>query len=117
LPDKRRDKVEARLRKELDEDLRSATKSIDSGELSELVRNGLRLMLGIRTTKQIQITEKTLNLPARRFETNPESPSQGTKQLAEPQRTSSRTPSMPLSNDKKAPASNAGTKWTPLGKK
>jgi hypothetical protein len=55
-----RSKIEARLRKRLDEDLLAATKGIDSGELSELVRNGLRLMLGIRTTKQNEVSERLI---------------------------------------------------------
>ena len=41
MADKTRDKIEARLRKKLDEDLRIATEGIDPGELSDLIRNGL----------------------------------------------------------------------------
>jgi hypothetical protein len=59
-----RSKIEARLRKRLDEDLLAATRGIDSGELSELVRNGLRLMLGIRTHKQVEVYERPISTVA-----------------------------------------------------
>jgi hypothetical protein len=52
-----------RFRK-IDFDLKEATKDLDEGAISELARNGLRLMLGIRTAKQIQITEKLITLPS-----------------------------------------------------
>ncbi|NOV01323.1 hypothetical protein [Paenibacillus planticolens] len=109
--------ISFRLRKHLDADLISAISQMDETILKDLCRDGLRLMLGIRTTKQIEVTEKTLNIPARRIETNPDIPSQGTKQHADPQRTQARPASIPLTNNKKGPANNAGTHWTPSGKK
>ncbi|WP_274362772.1 hypothetical protein [Paenibacillus thermotolerans] len=57
---KARDKIEARLRKEQDADLRSATAGLNAGELSELVRDGLRLMLGIRTKKAVEVVERQI---------------------------------------------------------
>lgn len=57
---KERDKIEARLRKDRDEDLRKATAGIGSGELSEMVRDGLRYMLGIKTKKAIQVVEQPI---------------------------------------------------------
>ncbi|HZG83816.1 hypothetical protein [Paenibacillus sp.] len=57
---KEREKIEARLRKNRDADLRQATAGISAGELSEMVRDGLRYMLGIRTKKTIQIVEQPI---------------------------------------------------------
>lgn len=56
-------KIEARLRKNHDDDLRQAIEGISSGELSELVRDGLRVMLGIRTKKYIEIKEQPVHIP------------------------------------------------------
>lgn len=58
-----REKIEARLRKDRDKDLREATADIESGVLSELVRDGLRIMLGIRTKRQSEIKERPLLIP------------------------------------------------------
>lgn len=47
--------VGARLRKGMDEDLVEATQSMDASSKSELIRQGLRLALGIRTEKVIEV--------------------------------------------------------------
>lgn len=57
---KEREGVRFRFRKNLDNDLKEATKNIGEGELSELCRNGLRLMLGIRTTRLLEVTERQI---------------------------------------------------------
>lgn len=58
---KERDRVSFRLR-QVDEDLRAATKGLPADKLSDLARDGLRLILGIRTTKsaRIEITERPI---------------------------------------------------------
>ena len=53
-----------RLRK-IDTDLLTAINDIDSATLSELCRDGLRLILGIRTTRRVEVTEKPLTVPAK----------------------------------------------------
>lgn len=63
MSDNVREKVEARLRKWHDDDLREATAGIDTGVLSEMVRDGLRVMLGIRTKMQTEVKERPLNIP------------------------------------------------------
>jgi hypothetical protein len=47
-----------RLRKELDADLIAL--GIDENSLPDLCRNGLRLMLGIQTAKQVEVKEKPI---------------------------------------------------------
>jgi len=47
-----------RLRKELDADLIGM--DISEEQLPELCRNGLRLMLGLRTAKTIQVVEQPI---------------------------------------------------------
>lgn len=47
-----------RLRKELDADLIAL--GIEENMLPELCRNGLRLMLGIQTAKQVEVKEKQI---------------------------------------------------------
>lgn len=54
--------ISFRLRKELDADLIDL--DIAEADLPELCRNGLRLMLGIRTTKQVEVKEHPLVVPA-----------------------------------------------------
>lgn len=66
-----REKVEARLRKGKDDDLRQATASIDGGELSEIIRDGLRLMLGIRTKKTVQVVEQPIRQREVHFQGKP----------------------------------------------
>jgi hypothetical protein len=44
----------------IDSDLEEATKDIDQRTLSEMCRNGLRLMLGIKTTKIHQTVERPI---------------------------------------------------------
>jgi hypothetical protein len=45
-----------RLR-DVDADLQQATKDIDGKQLASLARDGLRLMLGITTTKRVQVVD------------------------------------------------------------
>lgn len=56
--------VTCRFRKGLDADLIAATEQIAAGELSEMARNGLRLMLGIRTAKTMEVRERPLQIPS-----------------------------------------------------
>jgi|GEM_PF-3456333 hypothetical protein len=56
-------KLEARLRDGRDDDLIAAISDIREGDMSELVRDGMRLMLGIRTKKCIEVHEKQLLVP------------------------------------------------------
>lgn len=63
MSDNVREKIEARLRKQHDDDLREATAGIESGILSEMVRDGLRIMLGIRTKRQFEIKERPILVP------------------------------------------------------
>lgn len=101
--------VSFRLRKVLDADLREAIDKMGATELEvldDLCRDGLRFMLGIRTTKRIEVTETTLSLPVRHHDI----PAQRVERQAEPQRT-------PLREQmKKAPANNAGATWRPSGR-
>jgi hypothetical protein len=53
--------ISFRLRKELDADLIAL--EVDNEKLKELCRDGLRLMLGIRTAKQVLVSEKSIVLP------------------------------------------------------
>jgi hypothetical protein len=61
--DKEKNGFSVRFRK-MDDDLKEAIKLLDAGAISELARNGLRLMLGIRTAKQVEVKEKQIVLPA-----------------------------------------------------
>ena len=54
--------ISFRLRKELDDDLIEL--DIPQEDLPDLCRNGLRLMLGIRTHKQTEVKEQPLEIPA-----------------------------------------------------
>ncbi|TYP67387.1 hypothetical protein [Paenibacillus methanolicus] len=63
MSDKVRKKLEARLRDGRDEDLKEATAGLSSGVLSEMVRDGMRLMLGIRTKMTTEIKERPLIVP------------------------------------------------------
>ena len=54
--------ISFRLRKELDADL--IRMNIDENELPDLCRNGLRLMLGIRTVRRMEVQERPLHIPA-----------------------------------------------------
>lgn len=54
--------ISFRLRKELDADLIEL--NIAEEELPDLCRNGLRLMMGIRTSKQVEVKEHPLVVPA-----------------------------------------------------
>ncbi|MEF3311393.1 hypothetical protein PV433_21160 [Paenibacillus sp. GYB004] len=51
-----------RLRK-VDTDLAKAIDSIDASALSDLCRDGLRLILGLTTTKRLEVTERPLVRP------------------------------------------------------
>lgn len=56
--------ISFRLRKELDSDLINAIENVDKESLNNLCRDGLRLMLGIRTAKSTTIIERPLLVPA-----------------------------------------------------
>lgn len=49
-----RDVISFRLRK-VDDDLRQAITNVDKDELSALARDGLRYMLGLRTTRAVEL--------------------------------------------------------------
>lgn len=55
--------ISFRLRGELDADLISAIEKLDRKNLNNLCRDGLRLMLGIQTTKTTVVIEKPLTPP------------------------------------------------------
>jgi hypothetical protein len=57
--EKERDRISFRLRN-VDVDLRQATKDLTGDKVSDLARDGLRLILGIRTTKRVELTERTI---------------------------------------------------------
>jgi len=59
------DPITFRLRKDLDADIKEAVKDMDKKTVSSLSRDGLRLMLGIRTTKSTTVTERPLVVPDR----------------------------------------------------
>ncbi|OMF54662.1 hypothetical protein BK138_16005 [Paenibacillus rhizosphaerae] len=63
MSNKERERLTVRFRKVLDADLREASTGLTEGELSNLARDGLRIMLGIRTTRIAAIQEKPLALP------------------------------------------------------
>lgn len=52
--------ISFRLRKEVDADLISATSLMSKKEINELSRDGLRLMLGFKTTRSNSIVERPL---------------------------------------------------------
>lgn len=58
---KERDRISFRLRS-MDQDLRDATKGLASDKISDLARDGLRLILGIRTTKRVEVSERPINV-------------------------------------------------------
>lgn len=51
-----------RLRK-IDADLEAAMNGMDTNAISDLCRDGLRIVLGLRTTKRIEVTERPLTVP------------------------------------------------------
>lgn len=53
-----------RIRKIIDADLEAAIQNIDSNAISDLCRDGLRLVLGLTTTKRVEVTERPLTLGA-----------------------------------------------------
>jgi len=55
--------ISFRLRKDLDADLIAAIEKIDKTALKVLCRDGLRLMLGIRTTRTMEFQERPLSIP------------------------------------------------------
>lgn len=59
-----------RLRKELDADLIAL--GIDENSLPDLCRNGLRLMLGIQTAKQVEVKERPIVTPQQRQQPSPQ---------------------------------------------
>lgn len=52
--------ISFRLRKGVDDDLHQALAEFEKNKIADLARNGLRLMLGIRTTKHTQIVERPI---------------------------------------------------------
>jgi hypothetical protein len=71
---KERDRVSFRLRN-VDDDLREATKGLADDRLSDLARDGLRLILGIKTTKRVEVAERpiiTRELPQQTPQTQPQ---------------------------------------------
>lgn len=56
---KERDRISFRLRL-VDGDLIQATKGLTGDKVSDLARDGLRLILGIRTTKRVELTERAI---------------------------------------------------------
>jgi hypothetical protein len=96
---KEREFITLRFRKRLDDDLKEAVRNLEDVILSDLVRDGLRLMLGIRTTKKIHVTESVLSLPASPYEIKQhDTTQQGTEQQVNPQRITSRAVGKPLLN-------------------
>ena len=55
--------ISFRLRK-IDSDLEKAISEMDSEQLADTCRNGLRIMLGIKTVKTTQVVEKTIVIPS-----------------------------------------------------
>lgn len=62
--------ISFRLRGELDADLINAIEKLDRKKLNNLCRDGLRLMLGIQTTKTTVVVEKPLTPPERTVRDN-----------------------------------------------
>ncbi|WP_201319119.1 hypothetical protein [Paenibacillus sp. EPM92] len=54
-------RISFRLRK-VDGDLLEATKDLSSDRISDLARDGLRLILGIKTTKRVEVTERPISV-------------------------------------------------------
>lgn len=55
--------ISFRLRKQIDADLIAQLDQMERDKIAELCRDGLRLMLGIRTTKQTHIVERPIIAP------------------------------------------------------
>lgn len=55
--------ISFRLRKYVDDDIAQHLAKVNEKEIADLCRNGLRLMLGIRTARQVEITERPLAIP------------------------------------------------------
>lgn len=53
------ERIQFRLRN-IDSDLREAVQGLSNDQISQLARDGLRLILGIRTTKRVEVTEKPI---------------------------------------------------------
>lgn len=52
--------VSVRFRKDLDADLVQATEGLSKNVLSDMCRNGLRLMLGIKTARSVEVHERPI---------------------------------------------------------
>lgn len=65
--------ISFRLRKDVDADLIAAVAGVDSRRIAELARDGLRLMLGIRTTRYATVVEKPLEKPSEKPSERPSS--------------------------------------------
>lgn len=59
LTDKKRSMISFRLRK-IDDDLQTAINGIEGDDLSELCRNGLRLILGIKKTRERTVSSRPI---------------------------------------------------------
>lgn len=59
--------ISFRLRK-IDSDLEKAIEGMESEKLADACRNGLRVMLGITTTRTTQTVEKAIVLPSKKPE-------------------------------------------------
>lgn len=55
--------ISFRLRKDLDADIINAVEALDKKTVNRLCRDGLRIMLGIRTTRVRAVQEHPLQLP------------------------------------------------------
>lgn len=61
---KKRKYLGASLREDLDADLIEAVEKLDSTSKSELVRQGVRIVLGITTHKVTEVRERAITMPS-----------------------------------------------------
>lgn len=54
--------ISFRLRK-IDDDLKRAIEGMSNDILSDLCRDGLRYMLGLKTTRRVEVTEHAIIIP------------------------------------------------------
>lgn len=57
--------ISFRLRKDLDADLINVVETMDRKTVNRMCRDGLRLMLGIKTTRVTAVQEQPLTIPAK----------------------------------------------------
>lgn len=67
------DRIQFRLRN-VDDDLREAMKGLTNDKISDLARDGLRLILGIRTTKRLEIADRPINVVQQQPKVEPPAP-------------------------------------------